>query len=164
MFVIWMCLGLHPYLQMRMGGVWNREMARRHPSSGPQIGRILPWSQTVTFLDTSSPQVSEAAKPHSFMDDSLNRTLTLWPSLMSAFQRSSWATRSWATGRTFLSPSEWTGGTLASLQRILCLKALAWEYPCPWLLRATPTLARLLWSTSSGETLPTHSVNLGLTS
>lgn len=31
-----------PFRLMRMGGVWNREMARRHLLSGPQIGRTLP--------------------------------------------------------------------------------------------------------------------------
>jgi len=70
-----MYLGLHPHLQMRTGGVWSREMARRRLLSGPQTGRILLWSQTLTSPDTLSPLVSEAAKPHGSLVASLSHTL-----------------------------------------------------------------------------------------
>lgn len=138
---------------MRTGGVWNREMARRHLWSGPQIGRTSPWSRTVTSLGTSSPLVSEAGRQRGCLGASLCHGLTFWLSLVSAFQPSSWVTRFWVMGRTSPSPSEWTDGTLASLRKISCLRELAWEFRCPWSPRAIPILVRLLWSTSSGETV-----------
>lgn len=48
---------------MKMGGVQNKGMALKHHLSGPLRGRILPSSQTATFLGTSSPLVSKARKP-----------------------------------------------------------------------------------------------------
>lgn len=40
----------------------NKGMALKHHLSGPLRGRILPSSQTATFLGTSSPLVSKARK------------------------------------------------------------------------------------------------------
>lgn len=143
-FVLW--------LQMRTGGTQSRETAPNHPWSGPPRGKTSPSSQTATFLGTSLLPVSEARKQPGWGMPLCSLILTSLPHV-SAFQPSSWASRWWATVRTSPSPFEWTGGTLASLQKTWCSRELAWECPCPWSRRAIPIQVRPLWNTSSGEVL-----------
>lgn len=121
----------HPLLQMRMGGVQNRGMAPKPHWSGPPRGRTWLSSQTATFLGTSSLLVSEAGRhpgPSALPRGvSCSRSCTI----VSAFQRSSWASRCGVMVRTSPSPFAWTGETLASLQKTCCWRALASECPYP---------------------------------
>lgn len=139
-------------LQMRMGGMQSRGTALNHPWSGPLKGKTSPSSQTATFLGTSLLLVSEARKRPGWGVLLCSLILTSLPHV-SAFQPSSWASKWWAMVRTSPSPFEWTGETLASLQKTWCSRELAWECPCPWSRRAIPTQVRPLWNTSLGKVL-----------
>lgn len=80
-------------LQMKTGGVWNKGMALKRHLSGPLRGRISPSSQIATFLGTSLPPVSKAWPQSGVKELLFTLILTFSHTTVSAFQRSSWASR-----------------------------------------------------------------------
>lgn len=136
-------------LQERTSGVLSSVMAQKSCSSGVPRPRISLLPRTPTSPCTLLHHVGHS-KSMAFCTVCALCVLSSNCKDFFPFQASSWATRFWVTGKTWPSPSAWTGGTRASLQRTWCWKGLGWECRCRSLPRATPTPVRMCRPTPSG--------------